>query len=430
MKLKKLTTIMYLIVTLLLPVGLTGIGLIGDRTFTNIALSDVLIAPLFCTLVINASQKNNFLKLTYSEKNYVLYTMLFVFIALISFINILRFDGQMLISVFNLFKLCICFAYGFVFMIYFENCNQKEWETFIEYALVSGLVFSFSCILGAVLFMFGIDSVFIDNYVNTYRATGLQEDPNTASIFQIMTISYALLYLNIKKVSKLKGYICIAFLLVGVLTTGSKSGILTLVTTSIIISILLLISRMRKIIVRLMPIIIIGILSLLLLVATTTIFDTILSRLTDLSSGNAATAMTSRNFQWEAAIKLIIDNPINLLMGIGIGQFEHVANEYNLYTVSYSVHNTYLSLLVECGFFLFALVVLFFVYLISRLSFNVMHNNMFSLCALWGIISIAIFMASMNFQNNRMAYVFIIFICCSLGRIRKKELSMESEKND
>lgn len=425
MNINKLAEVLFLTITLLLPIGLTGIGLISDRTFTNISLSDLLIVPLLFILIIQSCKRGSFLKASVGEINYIFYVVVFLLIAIFSIVNLIRFDGDVLVSIFNLFKLFICFAYGFIYLIYFENCDQKEWEKYVKYALLSGVIFSLTCILGSILFMFGIDSVFIDNYVNTYRATGLQEDPNTAAIFQIMTISYGLLYVEINRnLNKKKGYIYIAILFIGALTTASKSGILTIMATSTIITLLLFLSRMRRIMKKLIPLLVLGVVCLIFLAFSTSIFDTILGRLSELSSGSATTIMTNRNFQWKTAIDILLDNPLNLLMGIGIGQFENIANQYNLFTVSYSVHNTYLSLLIECGIFLFLLVVTFLLCILFKLSKNIIkYGNLFSLYAIWGVLAVSIFMASMNFQNNRMAYVFITFVCCGIRRISNRELT-------
>lgn len=414
---------LFYLVLLLMPVGLNGIGIIDDKSMTNISLSDFLLIPLVLYIFFNyrAFRCKNKISEVLSFR-YICYVVIFLGIILISMLNLIRFSGDIVLSLFNSLKLLICFLYGFTFLIYLRNCNQKDWEKFIIVAMSSGLIFSVACIVGAILFFGGYDNVFIDYYIDSFRANGFQDDPNTAAIFQIMTISYGLMCLHITKYKGLT-YLSLAIMFFGVLTTVSKSSIITMIITLFLILGISLVAGMKETVRKIILFLILSVIFFLYLLITTNYLDFLIYRINDFFSGDAAVVMTGRNYQWNAAYDILVENPLNFIFGIGIAQFEYVANQYGLQTVSYAVHNTFLSFMVECGIMGFFIIFFLILYINVILGRNIIKKkDKFSLISLWGVASIFIFMNSLNFQNNRMAYVFLTFVYISYHRLKREEL--------
>lgn len=413
---------LYLIVLMLMPIGIAGLGLVSASSIVvNISFSDVFFVFLFlfvvCSQVMNLYKKNQ-------SAAHLKYAMAFLCVPLLSIWNLVRFNGSINEAALSYVKLLICILYSWIFSIYFRRCSEKEWKQYIVAASVSGLFFSISCIVGAVLFFLNIDSPLIDNYTTSFRATGFQEDPNLAAIFQVMQISYVLMWLRF---TRHKRWVLVVLLIsfIGAISTNSKACFLTMVATLLFMLGLTTLSRRKNATLKLLGSICVGVIAGAIIYNNTSFLDSLISRLMELMSRDERIILTGRNYQWESAINILLKNPLNILFGVGIGQFETVANEYNFYVISYSVHNTFLSFLVECGIVQLILLVGLMINLCAQLIKDIMQRRgIFSLYSLWGVLAIFIFMNSVNFQNNRMSYVFITFVYVSMKRLNCKELSL------
>ena len=156
----------------------------------------------------------------------------------------------------------------------------------------------------------------------------------------------------------------------------------------------------------------------------TTLLDSLLIRLAELFSDSTTEVTTGRNQLWNAAFTMLFDYPLNFVFGVGIGMYEPALKFYGITDVPFYtsyVHNTILSLFVECGVFELIIVMALIVMLLFVICKEIFirRNFQFILIA-WGVTSILIYMNSVTFQFNRMAYVFIAFVLAA--HLRSKEL--------
>lgn len=214
-------------------------------------------------------------------------------------------------------------------------------------------------------------------YFGETRFRGLMNDPNYFSILQLAALAY---FLSTKSFTKLFKILAIVILVVSILISGSKTGLLTLILfTSVKLSENLisqcknytdLIKRISIIfaLVVTIPILVIYSESLLNPVSLyIPSFDRVSVLFTDFNSA-ISTGGSERDATWEIAVELIKLSPI---LGIGIGTYTGLATQFWGYGAV--AHNTYLQLAVEWGL-LFTIV--FFVY-IFLLLLKVTFNNSF-----------------------------------------------------
>ncbi len=426
-------TWLYYVLLLTMPVGLSGIGLTAASTTSgNISISDFVLVPVLFFLLLRmiCGYRTNGNQSRLGSK-YILFCIAFLTLPMLSMWNVLRFTISLRLPLFAIIKLVVCLLYGLVFLLYLARCTQTEWRRFIIAASIAGLVFSLSCILGVSLHFAGIQNTFAESYATSFRATGFQEDPNLAAIYQVMSISYALMWLRFTKKKPLViSVLCV--MLVGAVLTTSKAIILTMAIVLLVLAFLMIIARMGKSFVRVVGIVVAVYIVGVILYNTTSVLDSIVMRMNELFSGDATTALTGRDVLWEAAFKLL-ENPLTALGGVGIGFFPVVSTTTGISSSmgGYVVHSTFISFLVECGVFQFLLLVALMVGFLYVLVVRVIkHKDEFSLYALWGVISIIIFMNSVNFQNNRMSYVFLTFLFVSLSRMSRGELSLDPMRGE
>lgn len=421
---------LYLTVLLLLPVGFTGLGLIGvSDLLANISVADLLMPFLLISVFLNRRYYRPQTKTArYLESSILKFSLPFLIFASISIWNLLRYTGPIQVSLLSVFKLLICLIYSFLFLLFIRQCDQRTWERFITAAAASGIIFSIACLVGVVCYFLNIPSAFVENYHTSFRATGFQEDPNLAAIFQVMSISYVLAWMRITKLKRAK-YIALLCVFLGALSTTSKACIITIAITSFCVLILSLAAGMKRFARNYTFFLAMALLIMIFLYLRTSVLDSLASRLVGLTSGDATTAMTGRNIGWKTALDVLIKNPANLIFGVGIGQFQTAADAYGLPVSSYAVHNTFLSFFVECGIVQVLLVAGLLFKLIKVLIKNIIKKkDTFSLYMFWGVLSVLIFMNSLNFQNNRMAYIFIMFVYVSQFRLQNRELSFLSQE--
>ena len=411
---------LYDLTMLLMPVGLSGIGIISaDSPLGNVSFGDVLIIPLFLLQLLEyAGRRRVSPAEKYINERYMLFAAVFLLLPVLSLWNVIRFDGSLRTSGMSILKLAVCLLYGFVYIRYCSAASREQWKHFVKVGAVAGMIFSLSCIAGMLLYFAVGANPFVDAYATTFRATGFQEDPNLAAIFQLMSFSYVLMWYRFTK-RKLGVALVAAVVLAGTLCTTSKAMVLTLAATLLVVTVVLCFARRSRAIFGVLIALLVGMVTVGIVYKYTPYLDSLVTRLGDLGSEDSSVVMTGRSYQWEAAFEILFANPLNFFFGVGIGLYQTAANAYGFYTISYSVHNTMLSFLVECGVGQFLLLLGTMLYLaVVLIARTVKSRNAFYPCALWGVVAIAIFMNSLNFQNNRMSYVFLAFVAASACRFR------------
>lgn len=395
-----------LVAFFLLPVGATA--RLGGMGF-NLSVSDVLLIPLLCKA---AELRRTDGYISRIEKRYFAFSLCFIALMSLSVINICRYVypptiSLLLNSLAAMFKIVICLLYGGVFLVYFVRMDRNAFKLFLRIGVYSGLMFGLSCIAGAVLAKAGIETS-LSAYGS--RGSGFLDDPNLSAELMLMQPAYALVLLTNYKEERrnAKIYFSLLCMLIGLLATGSKAGLLDLVfVVGVALLILFFLNRPVATLAGLSGV---AFLALLLIALNSQLgfMNTLISRLGELTGGDANEAMTGRAGLWEYSFHLLNED-FNFFTGVGIGLFKPLMIQ-NMGSGNLA-HNTFLSFLSECGI-LTAGLILFAV--ISRMTGVI--SRLFStekyeyLSILAGLLSAFVYMNSVNLQNNRMTYVFLIFV--------------------
>lgn len=417
---------LYYLLILTMPIGLGGIGL---PTIGNIAVGDFVLPILFVLLCLSGRVTSHYQGTpAVLLRGFSWIAALFLLIPILSIWNVFRFPDGFSTAVFAVVKLMICVLYAFVTLLYLMDCTKQEWNRFVLASALSGLVFALSCILGVALLYAGKKTVFVTTYsvVGSFRANGFQVDPNLSAIFLMMSLAYVFLWAGFSR-HKWVPYASAMIIFIGMLLTTSKAIVITLCITAGVILLFTLLSGRRTLFVRMCLCVAIVAAVLAVLATQTTLLHSLVSRLNSLVGGDASEALTGRDGIWEDAFAILFRSPLNLIFGIGGGMFYEAKLYYGMGgtadTNSY-VHNTFLSFALEYGMLYAVLVAVLliagFLYLLKRFFKT---KDSVAVCALWGYLSILIFMNSVSFQNNRMAYVFLTFVVVTLLRSGRGELS-------
>ena len=424
-----ITGLLYLLV-FTMPIGLTGIGLVPmTSSLGNISVSDFFLpVALLALLFFSFSYgKRTATKNGRVMNRFVFLAGLFLLIPILSLWNVIRYDGSLVTALFAVFKMAICVLYAFVFCYYLSKCNGREWKNFVIASTLAGVVFALSCFVGVALYYRGISNPFLESWKNAavFRATGFQEDPNLAGIYLLLSIGYGLTWYRFAR-KKWKPVLSILVLVGGAFITASKAVMLTLALTFAAFVVLMLLTGRIKGALTVLGLSAVMLAVLLIVNHYTSILNTLIFRLTAAADGDITSALTGRDQIWTAAFTIIFANPLNFLVGVGPGMFGNATSYYQLTELTHGynyVHNTLISFFVEFGIlYAVGVLVLLLVGLIYLLRRLIREKENYALDFLWGYIAILIFMNSVTYQYNRMAYVFIVFTMVSLYRMKCGEL--------
>lgn len=140
-----------------------------------------------------------------------------------------------------------------------------------------------------------------------------------------------------------------------------------------------------------------------------------------ITSPGGSLAEDDRGALWALAVDLWHQWPI---VGIGLGQFAQISQQYTGASLDYNAHNTYLSVLVETGligavlfFSLLMMVIIRFTW-----AYSALPNILIVACV---FIPLLVNMATMNAENVRFVWAFLS-ICFALGVARNAAPDDES----
>lgn len=337
---------------------------------------------------------------------FLLTSILVIFTAVFYVPNKLEFSPNLIEVMSNYIKLFATFIYFIVGNNLARlNCTRKIIKWFSIGALI----------LGVIAFVFTVFKIKLFSnllYDSGIRFKGLMGDPNYFSILQICAIAY---FININNIKSSLRYVFIFFLLISILVSGSKTGVITLIMYFLVlkpIDNLFNIKIKYKTIILSIFIIIFLILIIpylsykidrMLIYASERIpaLNRISVIFTDFNTAVSGSG-SGRDLTWSIALKMIELSP---LIGIGVGTYTGLSNQYwNVNTVA---HNTYLQLSVEWGL---PLVMIFFFYvfiIIGKVSFiqdkrteqNIILRDM--------IFAFLIGSLAISLNNARMFWMFL-----------------------
>jgi O-antigen ligase len=287
--------------------------------------------------------------------------------------NKFAYTSSLIGMIYGHLKLGILFMY---LILGYNLARLNLSKRLIKWFSVSSLFIGFI----SVVFIF-INIDFLSNilFFGELRFKGFMNDPNYFSILQIVSIAY---FINTKNISKNTRYLAIVILIISVLMSGSKTGILTLlIYIGIkIIEVFIECNINKKSFLKKSGVVIVGISLLLLLsekLANIILFLTekipAFGRVSviffDINSA-ISTGGSSRDATWQMASELIRISP---LFGLGLGTYtEIITNVFNYRSIA---HNTYLQLAVEWGLPLTILFFMFIFYLIIKITIYEKNNS-------------------------------------------------------
>lgn len=256
-------------------------------------------------------------------------------------------------------------------------------------------------------------------YYSDTRYRGLMIDPNYYSVLQITAFIY---FSRAKSIRVQYKVLALLITLITVLTSGSKTGLITLSCYLAFRIIEYLFKQNKKGYVVLIQMTIISLLILVVpmlfnyLPKLITIigsiiptFDRVQLLFTDFSSAISESG-SGRNITWIVALQVIQLSPI---VGVGIGMYSTIASK--LYYSNDIPHNTFLQLSAEWGI---PLAVLFFGYVIFLLVRISTSGTSMNLNLMLRDIILVLLVASMaiSLNNARILWLVLGALVCSLNR--------------
>ncbi|WP_335441920.1 O-antigen ligase family protein [Neobacillus drentensis] len=298
-------------------------------------------------------------------------------------------------------KLAVVFLY---FLIGY-NLNHEDlikssikWYSFA--ALFVGTLGIFINLLGLKFFYqiydFGED-----------RYNGFMNDPNYFAIVQISALPFFLRSEKMLLRTKLITYLII---LISILLSGSKTGIITLLIYTTIFSLGEIVKnklKLRTIILMLFGILLLGVLlellgkNLTLLTEKSVQFQRISLIFTDF---NAAfnEGGSSRLPIWKAGIELIGLSP---LVGVGVGMYTAVSEKVS--GIDAVAHNTYIQTFSEWGGIFAAIFFLYIACIILKITVNKQFQSKITYMLRDILIILLIGSMAVSFNNARMFWFFL-----------------------
>lgn len=334
----------------------------------NLSFSDIICLIILILLLIHKRLFIPFAPLMFLLLLLLITLFTSVFYVPIKF-NYYPNSYNLLVNYLKLFAIFVFFIIGF-------NINKLN---------LMDLVIKWYANFAVLISLIGLILIFIDfellknaMFYGNVRYIGLMNDPNYFSIIQVSAIGY---YIRQKKINKIIKYTATLLLILSVLLSGSKTGLLTLLCYFL----LLLIEYIWKwknnyllfmyfIMFGLLPVLIIILFSLILDI---NMFNKIIqlletsipsfNRLKPLLTGDLYQAISgggsSRNLVWITALKIIELSPI---FGIGIGTYNGIS--YKISGSRQVAHNTFLQLFAEWGIPLATFFFITVIFMISKIT--------------------------------------------------------------
>lgn len=361
----------------------------------NISLADIFLVCLLIAILI----KKSYIIPKILTDILKFQVMFLVVISSSMFINLVSTDFIKYKSFLYVFKLIICFLYMDV-IIYV--LNKKKKEKIKKYINLFGNVTFILSVLSVISYFLYNLFKYSTEMMYANRVRGFFEDPNLFCAYLFIGLGFILKqeknkYKNIK----------IGIVIIAILTTGSRGGLVVLgVLTMYCISKLELKNKIKVIL----------LVTLLISIGYKSgFFDVLVTRTNNLADGGDI-----RFKLWGIAINLIKLNPI---FGVGIGNFMIAANTVLNSNIGNLVHNTYLSILVENGTLAFGVFISMYCWIWNNIRKN--YSKKVPLGNLVVIIAIVFFAISINLENFR-----IIWFAVGVLFIESIKYNAESEKKN
>jgi O-antigen ligase len=252
------------------------------------------------------------------------------------------------------------------------------------------------------------------------RFRGLMNDPNYFSVLHIS----ALVYISRSKTIKAR-YKFLAFLItfLSVITTGSKTGIITLICYLTLRLIEYLFTSKKKLSVVVTQLFLV-IIIVLITPITFNLIQNVLNQaaasipsfarihflFTDFIDAISVSG-SGRDATWKVALKVIQLSP---LIGIGIGTYSNIASE--LFQFNNIAHNTFLQLSAEWGFPLTVVLFSYLFFTLGKVTISRIPNSETNLMLRDIILILLIGSMAISLNNARVLWLFMGALVSSIDR--------------
>lgn len=297
-----------------------------------------------------------------------------------------------------------------VFMYFVVGCSLSMGENEIIIRWYSHA----AAVIGASGFLLAFFNAELFSHTFFYgglRLKGLMNDPNYFSIIQNTAIAYFSRKRSMKKIFS-AGIIVI--LVLSIMASGSKTGLIILISYTIIRifeSLITVKFTLKAVIVHIL--LLIPVIMSVLFIAD--ILPDVLEIMSDklpalrriqllfTDFDKAVSDMGSnRDLTWEAALGLIKRSPV---LGIGIGTYSGLAKK--LYNTSLVAHNTYLQLFSEWGILLALTLFIYLFLVITKVSFNKENYQDLTVVLKDMLMIFMIGSLAVSLNNARMFWLFL-----------------------
>ncbi len=302
-------------------------------------------------------------------------------------------------------KILIVYVY---FIMGYSLPNLGLIEKSLKWYSIFGLLVG---ILGIMFTVFNVNLFSQSLFLYAPRFNGLMNDPNYFSIIQVSVFVY---FSRSKDVKGAYKWIILLLIILSILVSGSKTGLVTLlsyIALRVIENAFKWKGNQSKVTIQMF------LFSLLIMIFALSrdliqnliehmtsilpVFARVEYIFTDFNSAISGSG-SSRDLTWEVAIEIIKQFPI---IGIGIGTYTNIAEE--LYGFEAIAHNTYLQLFSEWGILLPSLLFIYIFIFIVKVTFS-KETKPNSTLILRDMIIVFLFGSlAISLNNARMFWVFL-----------------------
>lgn len=292
-------------------------------------------------------------------------------------------------------KMAISLGYLLTFYQLAKRSAAKGDLRFLALWSLTAFVISGLSIVGYALYQSGISTPFTQDY----RAVGTFDDPNLFSSY--LVISFCILLMSRVVDPKIWKAVAALTILASVVLTGSRA-----VIPAVLFGLLVALSVARSQHVARRQLWRTVALGMLAAAASFLVWNPIdsLESVTRIVTIDDTVTSDGRLELWSVAWRMWQEHPV---LGVGIGQYRAVADQYIFGGVSNIAHNTYLSFLAETGLVGFVVFVSLPLATFVRVVRSRRRGNIFAPLLALGLAAVAVQAFTLNLENSRALWALV-----------------------
>lgn len=310
-------------------------------------------------------------------------------------------------------KMVISMAYLLAFYQLSKRSIAAGNLRFLSVWSLTAFVISGLSILGYLLYRSGIPTPFTQDY----RLVGTFDDPNLFSSY--LVISFCLLLMSRISAPRIWKTVAALTILAAMILTGSRA-VIPAMLFGLLVAVLAA-RQQRAARSQLSRTVMVGV---LLVAASFLVWNPVdrIESVTRIITIEDSVSSDARIHLWSLAWRMWLENPA---LGVGIGQYRTVADQFVFGGSSHIAHNTYLSFLAETGLIGFVVFVALPVAVFVRVLRSRRRGNVFAPMLALGLAALAVQAFTLNLENSRAlwALIGISAALCDLAASRDTRLA-------